>query len=291
MLSRFSAVRTRALGLLLVGACATTSDQTRDDDKASPSSASKSSSAKPREVEKEGVFLDRDTEGYGDTRPVPKANDEEIAEFNRIWELFRRNDAAWPRERDRFKRRGDAAAYLLAGHLIRFYMQANMVSRESSAKALVRAKNEIVAVGAACAPTLIDLMVLDSIPIADGRPFYPDDLTRQDALDMLERMGPQAVPDLLKALARKDLGIKARRFLALTLGGTRDPRAYDPLVALLANDPSWQVRADAATALSKLGDARAMAPLAEAVKKDPDPAVAKRAGKAREDLAKAAKRS
>lgn len=267
---------------LLLAACATTSDRKKD---GGASAAALSSPTKPR-GEKEGIFVDRETEGYGDTRPVPKATDEEIAEFNRIWELFRRDDGAWPRERDRFKRRGDAAGYLLAGHLIRFYMQANM-ARETSAKALVRAKDEIVAVGGACAPALIDLMVLDRIPIADGRHFIPDDLTRQDALDMLERMGPQAVPDLLRALARKDLGPKGRRFLALALGGTKDPRGYDPLVALLGSDPSWQVRADAATALGKLGDPRAIGPLTEAVRKDADSAVVKRAGKVRDDLMRA----
>jgi hypothetical protein len=269
--------------LLLLAACATTSDRKKDE--GTPARASASSSSKP-EGEKEGIFVERATEGYGDTRPVPKATDEEIAEFNRIWELFRRNDAGWPRERDRFKRRGDAAGYLLAGHMIRFYMQANM-ARESSSKALLRAKDEIVAVGAPCAPTLIDLMVLDRIPIADGRPFTPDDLTRQDALDMLERMGPQGVPDMLRATSRKDLGIKGRRFLALALGGTKDPRAYERLVALLREDPSWQVRADAATALGKLGDPRAIGPLTEAVEKDQDVAVAKRAGKARDELRKA----
>jgi HEAT repeats len=275
--------------LLLLAACGTTSDPKKDDGAPARASAASSSKAKP-EGEKEGIFVERETEGYGDTRPVPKATDEEIAEFNRIWELFRKNDGAWPRERDRFKRRGDAAGYLLAGHLIRYYMQANM-ARETSAKALVRAKDEIVAVGAPSAPTLIDLMILDRIPIADGRPFIPDDLTRQDALDMLERMGPQGVPDMLRALARKDVGIKGRRFLALALGGTKDPRGFDPLVALLRSDPSWQVRADAATSLSKLGDPRAIEPLTEAVRKDADEAVVKRAGKARDELLKAGKKA
>ncbi|MCK6459710.1 MAG: HEAT repeat domain-containing protein [Planctomycetes bacterium] len=274
---------------LLLAACATTSDGKKEE-APKPRAAAPSSATAKREGEKEGIFVDRETEGYGDTRPVPKATDEEIAEFNRIWELFRKGDGAWPRERDRFKRRGDAAGYLLAGHLIRFYMQANM-ARESSAKALVRAKDEIVAVGAPCAPALIDLMVLDRIPIADGRNFVPDDLTRQDALDMLERMGPQGVPDMLRALSRKDLGIKGRRFLALALGGTKDPRAYDPLAGLLRSDPSWQVRADAATALGRLGDPRAIDPLTEAVRKDADSAVVKRAGKARDDLLKARKQA
>jgi hypothetical protein len=274
--------------LLLLAACATTSDKTKDDGAASRSSASKSSPAKSQEAEKEGIFVERETEGYSDTRPVPKANDEEIAEFNRIWELFRKDDPAWPRERDRFKRRSDAAAYLLAGHMVRFYMQANLF-RESSVKSLLRAKEEVVAVGGPCAPVLIDLVVLDRIPMADGRHFITDDLTRQDAMEMLERMGPQAVPELLKALERKDLSPKGRRLLALALGGTKDPRAYDPLVALLKNDPSWQVRADSATALAKLGDPRAIGPLNDATR-DADDAVRKRAAKARDELARAKRR-
>ncbi len=269
-----------SLWILLAAACATTSDKTRD-----PADAKSAAKGKPAPAEREGVFVDRTTDSLGDTRPVPKANDAEIAEFNRIWELFRKNDPAWPRERDRFKRKSDAAGYLLAGHLIRYYMQVN-VQRDRAGKAVVRAKDEIVAVGAPCAAALIDLMIIDPIPLKDGRHFIPDDLTRQDCLEMLERMGAQAAPELLRALARKDLGIKSRRFLALALGGTKDPRAFDPLVALLASDPSWQVRADAATALGKLGDGRAIEPLTVAVQGDKDPAVVKRAGKAREQLAK-----
>ena len=272
------------LWVLLCAACATTSDKTGDGGKAQ-ASAEPAATGKPAPAEREGVFVDRTTESYGDTRPVPKATDAEIEEFNRIWELFRKDDRSWPLERDRFKRKSDAAGYLLAGHLIRYYMQAN-VRRDTAAKALVRAKDEIVAVGAPCAPTLIDLMILDQIPMKDGRHFIPDDLTRQDCLEMLERMGAQATPEMLRALSRKDLGIKSRRFLALALGGTKDPRAYEPLVTLLANDPSWQVRADSATALGKLGDKRAIEPLTAAVQADPDPAVVKRAGKARDDLRK-----
>ncbi len=271
------------LWILFGAACATTSDKTRDSGGAK--SAAPAAKEKPAASERESVFVDRTTESYGDTRPVPKATEEEILEFNRIWELFRKDDPAWPRERDRYKRKSDAAGYLLAGHLIRYYMVAN-VRRDTAAKAVVRAKDEIVAVGAPCAPALIDLMILDRIPMKDGRHFIPDDLTRQDCLEMLERMGAQATPELLRALSRKDLGIKSRRFLALALGGTKDPRAYDPLVGLLKNDPSWQVRADAATALGKLGDKRAIEPLTAAVQGDKDPAVAKRAGNARDQLAK-----
>ena len=52
---------------------------------------------------------------------MPRATDAEIREFHRIWELFRNEDRRWPLERDRFERRSDAAAYLLAGHLLKYY--------------------------------------------------------------------------------------------------------------------------------------------------------------------------
>ncbi len=278
-------MRALPLWALLLAACATTSEKTSDEKSAArPSTPAKA--AKPAAVEREGVFVDRNTEAHGDTRPVPKATDQEIAEFNRIWELFRKDDPGWPRERDRFKRKSDAAGYLLAGHMIRYYMQVNL-QRDRAAKAVVRAKDEMVAIGAPCVPVLIDLMILDRIEMKDGRHFIPDDITRQDCVEMLERMGSQAAPELLRALARPDVGIKSRRLLALALGGTKDPRAFDPLVALLGKDPSWQVRADAATALGRLGDKRAIEPLAAAIKADKDSAVVKRAGRARDQLAKA----
>jgi len=219
---------------------------------------------------------------YSDERPVPKPTAQEMEDFNRVWELFRRQDPSWPLERDRFKRRSDAAAYMLAGHLLQYYMLVN-AQRDRAPRDLLRAKNEIVAVGEPCAPALVDLIVLPQIPLPDGRHFIVDDITRMDCVDMLERMGGQAVPELLAVFKRADVNEKGRRLTALALGGTRDPRAYDVLVELLAKDPSWQVRADAATALAKLGDRRAVRPLAEAMK-DPDPAVAKRAEKARREL-------
>ena len=238
------------------------------------------------------VAVERTASEFGDQRTVPRATDAEIREFHRIWALFRSNDRGWPLERDRFVRRSDAAAYLLAGYVLAYYTNANIV-RERAPKHLVRAKNEIVAVGEPCVPVLIDMMVLDKIPLTGGagrkgakepRSWTPDDITRQDCLDMLERIGPKAVPALLQAVRRKDLGVKGRRMAALAIGGTRDPRALEALVDLLREDPSWQVRADAATGLGKLGDRRAVGPLTDAVREDPDPAVVKRADEARKKL-------
>ena len=226
----------------------------------------------------------RETEGFTDTRPVPEPpTPAEIRDFERIWALYDKDDPRWPLERDRFKQRSDSAAYLLTAFLMRYYMQLNTV-RDRAGPKLVKVKDEIVEVGEPAAPALVDMMILDRIPMKDGRFFLTDDLTRKDCLDMLERMGSPAVPHLLSALEREDLSEKGRRHLALALGGTGDRRVYETLVRLLREDPSWQVRADSATALAKLGDRRALGPLQEAVLKDPDKSVVRRAGKARYDL-------
>jgi len=253
----------------------------------SSTSGGGSSSPRPKddpEAEKE-IFVERAAEEVGEDKPVPKPTRSDLEEFKRIWELYRTGDPRWPVARDRYKRRGDAAAYILAGHLIRYYMQVN-ARRERAAKQLTSVKSEIVAVGAPCAPFLVNLMVLDRVPLRDGQFFYTDDLTRQDCLDMLERMGAPAVPELLRAAGRDDLGPKGRRLTALALGGTGDPRAFDPLVRMLREDESWQVRADAATALGLLGDPRAAQPLLDAVRNDPDKTVVQRAGKARYQIVK-----
>ncbi|MHC4339909.1 MAG: HEAT repeat domain-containing protein [Planctomycetota bacterium] len=245
-----------------------------------------SSPKKERETAKSEAGASRESEEFTDKRPVPKPpTPEEVRDFERIWTLYDKDDPRWPLERDRFKQRSDSAAYLLTAFLMRYYMQLNTV-RDRAGEKLVRVKEEIVEVGETAAPALVDMMILDRIPMKDGRYFLTDDLTRKDCLDMLERMGAQAVPHLLQALERKDLGEKGRRHLALALGGTGDKRVYETLVRLLREDPSWQVRADAATGLAKLGDRRALAPLHEAVLKDEDKTVVRRAGKARYDLTK-----
>jgi len=277
------AMRRLLLACSLWAACATPSS-----DGSKPPEEPKKAASRKKDV----VAIERTASEFGDQRTVPRASDAEIREFHRIWELFRSNDRQWPLERDRFVRRSDAAAYLLAGYVLAYYTNANIM-RDRAPKHLVRAKNEIVAVGEPCVPLLVDMMVMDKIPVGTGdgkkgakeqRYWTPDDITRQDCLDMLERIGPKAVPALLDTIRRKDLGTKGRRLTALALGGTRDPRAYEALVDLLRKDPSWQVRADAATGLGKLGDRRAVRPLADAMREDPDSAVIKRADQARKKL-------
>jgi len=246
-----------------------------------------------KEQEK-GIAVERKTTKFDDREKVPEATEAEQSEFRRVWGYFAKNDPRWPLERDRFKRQSDAAAYMLTTAMMAYYMQLNFV-RAKAARQLVNVKAEIVALGSPAAPYLVDLMIMDRIPFAgkdkQGKKktlyFQPDDITRGDCDDMLTRMRGEAVPALLAALKRKDLGVKSRRLIALALGGTKDKRVFDPLVKLLREDPSWQVRADAARGLGRLGDYRAIGPLTDAVRKDKDSFVIKTAGKARYDLQKA----
>ncbi len=267
--------------LLLLVAAAACSSAPRDEASPVP--------PRVKEQEKE-LAVERGTRKFSDVRPVAQASDEDRREFERIWTLYRDASPRWPAERDRFLRRGEACGYLLAAFLLRTYHAVNQ-ERERYARELVRVRDEIIAVGAPCAPFLVDWMILDAIRVpppdrkkGEEKVFLTDDITRQDCVAMLGGMRGAAIPDLLRALTRKDLGPKARRHLAQSLGGTRDPRAYDPLVKLLKEDASWQVRADAAGALAELGDRRALVPLREAIQSDSDPAVVKRAGRARAKL-------
>ena len=241
-----------------------------------------STSAETEGDDKKGVEVDRKTEKHTE-REVALPKPDEVKEFQRVWEFYRKGDPRWPRERNRFKARSPGAANLIATYFLKYYMEVN-AQRDRRGKELVKVKNEIVEIGAPCAPYLVDLIVLDRIKRADGQYFIIDDLTRQDCIDMLERMGGQAVPYLLKVYERKDVGVKGRRLCALALGGTGDPRAYTQLVKLLKEDPSWQVRADSCTGLGKLGDRRAISDLNRAIMQDKDSAVRRRAEKARRQI-------
>jgi hypothetical protein len=250
-----------------------------------PVSCSSTDDFGAKEDDAEGIEVKRGAEKVSDAKKDFTVTKQDQEEFSRIWELYRKKDPRWPRERDRFKRKGEGPATYMAGIFLRYYMELN-ADRSRRGKELIAVKNEIVAVGQPCAPFLADFMVLDRIKRQDGNYFLTDDITRGDCMDMLERMGSESVPDLLKVLKRKDLGVKGRRLTASTLGGTKDPRAFDPLIQLLKEDPSWQVRADACTGLGKLGDRRAIQYLNQAIMTDKDPAVRKRANKARKQIAR-----
>jgi len=250
--------------------------------------------AEIREQEK-GLAIERGAERFTDTRPPPRPSDADLKEFDRVWALYRAQSPRWPDERARYQRRNEACAYVLSMFLLAHYHRVNL-DRAGHAAELRRVCDEIVAVGSPCAPFLVDWMILDEIRVpslekkTEGKAFLTDDITRQDCLVMLGRMGAQATPDLLRALGRKDLGPKARRHLALALGATRDPLAFEPLLRLLREDESWQVRGDAAQALGDLGDRRALPALRDAATRDADPHVRKRAGRAIEWLQGRARR-
>jgi hypothetical protein len=262
---------------LLAAACATTSKGAREDG-SEPARASGSNTAKSsaKTAPKRGATPTA-------TRPAPVPTEAEKWDFVAVWDLFRRNDPGWPTARDRYRRRSDGAAFVLAAHMLQYYMQVN-AARERASRQLVRAKDEVVAVGEPCVGPLVDMMVLDTIPLKDGRKFLVDDVTRQDCVDMLERIGAPAVAPLVTVLERKDASVKARHHAALALGGTREAEAYEPLVRALREDPAWEVRFSAATALGKLRDRRAASPLFTASRDDADASVRKRALQVRRDL-------
>jgi hypothetical protein len=274
-------MRLFGLCLLLLAAACSGPSATRDPDQ----KASKEPEPLPEIVKEQekGLAEERETADLTDTRAVPEVKPGDAEELARVWDLYRRGDPRWTIERDRYVARGEGAAYLLGAQLLRLYMRVN-AERARYPKQLAAVKREIVEVGPVGAPALVDLMILDKIRMRDDNWFWPDDITRKDCQEMLEEMGAGATPYLMRALKRKDLGIKARRMLASAMGGTGDVRVYDTLVYLLRNDEAWQVRADAASALSALGDRRAVVPLTEAVKTDDDPFVVRQSGKAKLEL-------
>ena len=186
--------------------------------------------------DEDGLEVEREAEKLTVTSEIganPTAA--EIREFQAIWELYRKKDPKWPLARDRFKTKSPGAAQLMAVTFLKYYMEVN-AQRAERPKELVGIKDEIVAVGAPCAPFLADIMVLDRIKRQDGKYFRTDDITRYDCIDMLGRMGGQAVPYLIRVLERPDMGVKGRRLTSLTLVATGDPQVLGTLTKMLKED-------------------------------------------------------
>ena len=80
--------------------------------------------------------------------------------------------------------------------------------------------------------------------------------------DDLAKLGPSAVPALIRALRDKDPWVQVTAALALCKLGTP---AVEPLIAAL-RDEDWHVRFNAARTLGELGDARGVEPLVAALK-------------------------
>jgi HEAT repeat protein len=72
--------------------------------------------------------------------------------------------------------------------------------------------------------------------------------------------------------ALRDEHSKARRYAAVVLGLLEDPRAVEPLVAVVQQDPSAEVRAAAAAALGAVHDSRAIGPLIAVLQNPSEPA-------------------
>jgi len=93
-----------------------------------------------------------------------------------------------------------------------------------------------------------------------------------EAIEIFVRIGPPAVPDLIKALDDRHLFCPA----AEALGKIKDKRAVVPLIKQLtapeiAHCPNISSRAEAAMALGEIGDIRAIGPILRAkIEKVPD---------------------
>ena len=146
-----------------------------------------STATAPDDGDKEGIEVDRKTEKHTE-REVALPKPDEVKEFQRVWEFYKKDDPRWPRERNRFKARSAGAANILAAYFLKYYMEVN-AQRDKRGKELVKVKNEVVEIGAPCAPFLVDLIVLDRIKRGDDQYFIIDDLTRHNNHETLDYNG------------------------------------------------------------------------------------------------------
>jgi len=92
----------------------------------------------------------------------------------------------------------------------------------------------------------------------------PDYSVRDRARDALVEIGAPAVELLIVALRNTDSDVRDRATRAL--GALKDPRAVEPLIMALKDDPDSDVRKSAAAALGAAKDPRAVEPLIVALK-------------------------
>ena len=84
-----------------------------------------------------------------------------------------------------------------------------------------------------------------------------------EVVEDLAKLGPPAVPALIRALQDRDIMVQL--VAAEALGDLGDARGVEPLIVVLKDDDQI-VRCRAARALGELGDARAVEPLAGVLK-------------------------
>lgn len=131
-----------------------------------------------------------------------------------------------------------------------------------------------------------------AIPLLRRASIEDDPALRGTAMVTLNRLGEPGVQVLLETVQGKapaellqqvQGNLRATRTLAIGLLGTRrEPRAVEPLIALL-EDPDPALRRSAANAVSGIGDERAAEPLLAALR-DPDPFVRASAARAMASL-------
>lgn len=92
-----------------------------------------------------------------------------------------------------------------------------------------------------------------------------DKYLREDAIDILRKIGEPAVEPLIETLDDKQWLV--RESAAGALGRIKDSRAIEPLIEKLS-DAQWEVRRAAAYALGKIGDSKALSPLSKLAIKD-----------------------
>lgn len=120
-------------------------------------------------------------------------------------------------------------------------------ARERAQRQLVELGSEVVAPVAAAIP--------DAAPM--GRHLG----------NVIAEIGGEAALDALVSLLDHPEE-ETRKVAVSSLHKLGDPRAVEPLIAVLRNDASYNARCDAATALGRLGDPRAVEPLIAALGKD-----------------------